>query len=132
MIVEDDVFVMDIYQTKLTQEGFEVMSATNGMEGLKKLPLNNDGVWSLPGGKEYYEYAIKTHTTTSLSADQLQPREHQDGVPAGELRRVDSGRRHDPVRWFDDLHKVFFLCCGPLIWPSLHPSWTNRPMGCAR
>ena len=37
MIVEDDVFVMDIYQTKLTQEGFEVMSATNGMEGLKKL-----------------------------------------------------------------------------------------------
>ena len=37
MIVEDDVFVMDIYQTKLAQEGFEVLSATNGMEGLKKL-----------------------------------------------------------------------------------------------
>lgn len=52
------------------------------MEGLKKLPLNNDGVWSLPGGKEYYEYAIKTHTTTSLSADQL----HELGL--SEVQRI--------------------------------------------
>lgn len=37
MIVEDDIFVMDIYHTKLTQEGFDVLSATNGMDGLKKL-----------------------------------------------------------------------------------------------
>jgi len=52
------------------------------MEGLKKLPLNNDGVWSLPGGKEYYEYAIKTHTTTSLTADQL----HELGL--SEVQRI--------------------------------------------
>lgn len=37
MIVEDDVFVMDIYQTKVSQEGFEVVAATNGLEALKKL-----------------------------------------------------------------------------------------------
>ncbi len=36
MIVEDDSFVMDIYQTKLSLEGFEVISANNGMEALKK------------------------------------------------------------------------------------------------
>ena len=42
MIVEDDVFVMDIYHTKLTQEGFEVISATNGMDGLKKLKAEKE------------------------------------------------------------------------------------------
>jgi CheY-like chemotaxis protein len=37
MVVEDDSFVLDIYQTKLAQEGFEVVSATNGLEAMKKL-----------------------------------------------------------------------------------------------
>jgi DNA-binding response OmpR family regulator len=37
MIVEDDSFVMDIYKTKLTQEGFTVVEAENGMEAIKKL-----------------------------------------------------------------------------------------------
>lgn len=36
-VVEDDSFVMDIYRTKLIQEGFEVDTADNGMEALKKL-----------------------------------------------------------------------------------------------
>lgn len=37
MIVEDDSFVMDIYQTKLNQEGYEVLPAENGAEAIKKL-----------------------------------------------------------------------------------------------
>jgi len=37
MIIEDDVFVMDIYQTKLSQEGFNVVGAINGVEAVKKL-----------------------------------------------------------------------------------------------
>jgi PleD family two-component response regulator len=37
MIVEDDSFVMDIYETKLLQEGYEIVSAINGVEALKKL-----------------------------------------------------------------------------------------------
>jgi len=37
MIVEDDSFVMDIYKTKLSQEGFSVVEAENGTEALKKL-----------------------------------------------------------------------------------------------
>jgi DNA-binding response OmpR family regulator len=37
MVVEDDSFVLDIYQTKLTQENFNVISATNGLEAMKKL-----------------------------------------------------------------------------------------------
>ena len=37
MIVEDDSFVMDIYKTKLSQEGFSVVEAGNGAEALKKL-----------------------------------------------------------------------------------------------
>ncbi len=37
MIIEDDMFVMDIYKTKLGKEGFGVILAENGLEGLKKL-----------------------------------------------------------------------------------------------
>jgi DNA-binding response OmpR family regulator len=37
MIVEDDVFVMDIYKTKLSGEGFEVIEAGNGVEASKKI-----------------------------------------------------------------------------------------------
>ncbi len=37
MIIEDDAFVMDIYQTKLTMEGFDTIAVHNGMEALRKL-----------------------------------------------------------------------------------------------
>jgi CheY-like chemotaxis protein len=37
MIVEDDTFVMDIYETKLVKEGFEVVMAANGQEAMDKL-----------------------------------------------------------------------------------------------
>lgn len=41
-IVEDDSFVMDIYRTKLTQEGFDVMTAANGVDAMKKLKEEKD------------------------------------------------------------------------------------------
>ncbi|HMN19639.1 MAG TPA: response regulator [Candidatus Moranbacteria bacterium] len=34
LLVEDDVFVRDIYQTKFVQEGFEVTAAENGKQAL--------------------------------------------------------------------------------------------------
>lgn len=37
MIVEDDSFVMDIYETKLKEEGYEIIEAINGIEAMKKL-----------------------------------------------------------------------------------------------
>jgi len=37
MIVEDDTFVMDIYETKIAKEGMNTISATNGEEAIKKL-----------------------------------------------------------------------------------------------
>ncbi|HRY82369.1 MAG TPA: response regulator [Candidatus Moranbacteria bacterium] len=37
MIVEDDSFVMDIYETKIAKEGFGVITAVNGAEAVKKL-----------------------------------------------------------------------------------------------
>lgn len=40
LLVEDDAFVSDIYQTKLGQEGFQVIMAENGAEALKKLEKN--------------------------------------------------------------------------------------------
>ena len=37
LLVEDDAFVSDIYHTKLTEEGYEVIIAENGLEAMKKL-----------------------------------------------------------------------------------------------
>lgn len=37
MIVEDDSFVADIYETKVTNEGYQSILANNGAEALKKL-----------------------------------------------------------------------------------------------
>jgi len=37
MIVEDDSFVMDIYETKVVKEGFDVIKAVNGAEAMEKL-----------------------------------------------------------------------------------------------
>jgi len=37
LIVEDDSFVMDIYQTKLGQSGYDVEGAENGLDALKKM-----------------------------------------------------------------------------------------------
>jgi DNA-binding response OmpR family regulator len=37
LLVEDDAFIRDIYNTKFTQEGFNVVCAENGIEALKKL-----------------------------------------------------------------------------------------------
>ncbi len=37
LIVEDDVFIRDIYQIKFAQEGFDVIMAEDGIVALKKL-----------------------------------------------------------------------------------------------
>ena len=37
MLVEDDAFVSDIYQTRLEQEGYKLILANNGLEAMKKL-----------------------------------------------------------------------------------------------
>lgn len=37
MIIEDDYFVLDIYHTKLVQEGFDVLDAKDGQDGIDKL-----------------------------------------------------------------------------------------------
>ena len=37
LIVEDDIFIRDIYEVRFNQEGFEVMSAENGLVAMEKL-----------------------------------------------------------------------------------------------
>lgn len=37
LIVEDDVFIRDIYQVKFSQEGFDVTTAEDGIKAMEKL-----------------------------------------------------------------------------------------------
>lgn len=37
LIVEDDIFIRDIYKIRFEQEGFEVIAAENGLAGLEKM-----------------------------------------------------------------------------------------------
>lgn len=37
MIIEDDSFVLDIYQTKISKEGFDVITAVDGLDAITKL-----------------------------------------------------------------------------------------------
>lgn len=37
LLVEDDAFVSDIYNTKLSKEGFDVIIAENGLKAIEKL-----------------------------------------------------------------------------------------------
>jgi DNA-binding response OmpR family regulator len=39
MIIEDDVFIRDIYQVKFTQEGFDVTTAEDGLKAIEKLAI---------------------------------------------------------------------------------------------
>jgi DNA-binding response OmpR family regulator len=37
LLVEDDTFVSDIYQTRLEQDGYKLIMAGNGLEAMKKM-----------------------------------------------------------------------------------------------
>lgn len=59
------------------------------LQNLLKQPLNNEGVWALPDGAAYYQFAIAKHTTTNASADEL----HSTGLR--EVERI--GREIDTI-----------------------------------
>ena len=46
------------------------------LEILRPKALRNDGVWALPDGDKYYQYAIESNTTTTMKADEI----HQIGL----------------------------------------------------
>lgn len=37
----------------------------------EKVATDDDGVWKLPEGRDYYNFMLRKHTTTSLSADEI-------------------------------------------------------------
>lgn len=53
-------------------------------ESLLGRPLNNDGAWSLPDGDEYYAWAVRSHTSTTLTPEQV----HRLGL--SEVERINT------------------------------------------
>jgi uncharacterized protein (DUF885 family) len=52
------------------------------LEGLEKKASLNQGAWSLPNGKEFYDFQLKGDTTTDLNAEEI----HQIGL--SEVKRI--------------------------------------------
>lgn len=55
--------------------GTSVFPAYNALvayfETLRPKAIRNDGVWALPQGDQYYQYAIESNTTTKMTADEI-------------------------------------------------------------
>jgi uncharacterized protein (DUF885 family) len=66
--------------------GASVLPAYNALaayfETLRVKALRNDGVWALPDGDRYYQYAVESNTTTTMSADRI----HEIGL--AEVARI--------------------------------------------
>jgi uncharacterized protein (DUF885 family) len=51
----------------------------------EKVATDDDGVWKLPEGRDYYNFMLRSHTTTALSADEI----HELGLR--EVARIHEG-----------------------------------------
>ncbi len=56
-------------------------------EAQEKMATDDDGVWKLPEGRDYYNFMLRRHTTTALSAEEV----HALGVR--EVARIHEGMR---------------------------------------
>lgn len=54
-------------------------------EAQEKVATDDDGVWKLPEGRDYYNFALRSHTTTTLGADEI----HELGLR--EVARIHEG-----------------------------------------
>ena len=41
------------------------------LQAEEKVATDEDGVWKLPDGRDYYNYCLRVHTTTNLTADEI-------------------------------------------------------------
>jgi uncharacterized protein (DUF885 family) len=73
------------------------------LEALEKVATNEDGVWKFANGGDYYNYALRSTTTTDLSADQI----HEIGLKEVARIHAEMTAIKDEVGFKGDLPAFF-------------------------
>lgn len=66
-----NILMQKAKQTLLVKVKPSYQKLISVLEDLSKIHTQNDGVWALPDGQEYYQYQLKKYTTTDLTAPQI-------------------------------------------------------------
>jgi uncharacterized protein (DUF885 family) len=73
------------------------------LESLQKIATDDDGVWKFAEGDQYYNFALRSRTTTSLTADQI----HEIGLKEVARIRAEMEQIKQKVGFTGDLSAFF-------------------------
>ncbi len=73
--------------------------------GMRTVETHQGGVWQQPGGADYYQAALKHHTTTDMTPDEV----HQLGLDALQVIQAEMRQRFDKLGYpqDEDLEQLF-------------------------
>ncbi len=76
-------------------------------ETLRPKATRNDGVWALPDGDKFYQYAIASNTTTTMTADQIHTLGLAEVARIGaEMDRILAGAGYNSGSRAERMHKL--------------------------
>ncbi len=81
--------------------GYETLIAE--LEALEKVATDDDGAWKFPEGSDFYNYALRTTTTTTLNAQEI----HETGLREVERIHGEMEKIKDQVGFKGDLTAFF-------------------------
>jgi len=115
LVVEDDTDLQFLYRAKLEREGFEVLSAVNGQEGLEQIELHRphivllDLLMPVMGGSEMLTHLRAKEWGSDVRVIVLTNISKDEAPPALRFLRVDRyivKAHHTPAQVVRIVHEV--------------------------